>query len=172
MRLVMGRHRPVHQAGGDEEPSEAVGMEDERVVAPQRVDALRVLLRLVVRALVGLAGVRVVAPGPLPLFLVPPDVPLALGPRPALGVSRGAVVEDSRVGGPGPAPLARHPVLLGPRLLARRLVGALLVNAGVDPRAARGRAVLLELLVLRDQLTLGVAAVDLPQHCLGIRLLV
>src|SRR5204863_7649022 len=162
----------VDEAGRYEQPPQAVRVQDEGVVAAERVDALRLLLRLVVGRLVRLARVGVVATGPLARVRVPPDVALALRPRLAVGVGRRAVVEDSGVRGPRPAPLPGDPVVLSPRLLAGRLVDVVRIDAGVGPGPAARRAVVLQLLVLRDELAVGPAAVDLAQHRLRVRVVV
>src|SRR5206468_2247048 len=110
---------------------------------------------------------------PLLLLLVPPDVALALRPRLAVGRGGRAVVEDAAVAGPRPAPLVGDPVLLVARCLACRLIDAVLVDAGMDPRPARGRPVLAQLLVLLDvAAVLPVDAADLHQHHVGVRLVV
>src|SRR6185437_15273938 len=140
----------VGQGGGHVQPRLAVGLHDERVDAGQGLGAGRAVRRPVVRGLVG-GEVRDVVPGPRGLLFVPPDQGLALAPRLALGVGRGAVVDDAPVGGPGPAPLVRDPVLLLARLAAGRLVDAAGVDAAVDPAAAHGRAVVVELLVGRNR---------------------
>ena len=140
-RLVVGRHRPVEQARGRVQPALAVGHHDERVGAADRRHPLGVGLGAVAGRLVG-REVRHVVARPLALLLVPPDVLLALGPRPALGVGRRAVVEHAAVGRPRPRPLGRDPAARGVEVAgfaAPRLVDAVGVAAGVDP-AARGRA--------------------------------
>ena len=103
-------------------------------------------------------------------LLVPPDQRLALAPRLAVGVGRGAVVQDPPVGRPGPAPLRRDPALLGSRLAPRGLVHAVGADAAVDPAAAGRGAVGLELGVGGQRLAVGVPAVDLGQHGVGGRL--
>ena len=163
VRLVVRRQRAVDEPGRRPQPAEAVGVGDERRGAADRVHARRVRLGRVVRRLVR-REVGVVAAGPRALGRVPPDVALALGPRPPVGVGRGAVVELARVGRPRPAPFAGDPVLLGVRASAGGLVDAVGVDARVQPRAAGGRAVVLELLVLRHERAVRVAAVDLLQH--------
>src|SRR5207248_1157981 len=101
-----------------------------------------------------------------------PHVALALRPRIALGIRRGPVVDDPGVLRPRPSPFARDPVLLGMGLLSSRLVDAFLVDAAVDPRAARCRAVGLELVVAGQERSVGLATGDLLQDVLGIRLVV
>src|SRR6185295_19108604 len=96
---------------------------------------------------------------------VPPDVALALAPRRTVGGGRRAVVHDAAVRRPRPPPLRGDPALLGARLAARRQVLAAAGAPGVDPAAARGRAVVGELLVRRDRRARrDDAAVDLAQH--------
>ena len=56
------------------------------------------------------------------------------------------------------------------RLLARRLVDVVGVDAAVDPAAAGGGAVRLQARIAGERLALGVVAVDLGQHRLGARL--
>src|SRR5581483_3562851 len=77
----------------------------------------------------------------LPLLAVPPDVALALGPGIPLRVGRGPVVEDAPVRRPCPRPLRRDIALLPVRLLPRRLVDAVSVDAAIDPAAAGRGAV-------------------------------
>src|SRR5690242_10280637 len=101
---------------------------------------------------------------------VPPHVALALRPGRAVRPCGGAVVEDAPVRRPRPAPVGRDPVLLGVGPPASRLVDPVGVDAGMDPRAAGRRAVVLEVLVRGDERAVGVAAVDLLQHRLGVGL--
>src|SRR5207247_7785753 len=113
----------------------------------------------------GLAGLRI---GRVDEGRVPPHPALALAPGVALEVRGGAVVHHAAVRGPRPAPLqvgARYARRIGlaPRrevLIPRREAAA------VDPRRARGRAVVLQLAeALEMLLRLGrLIAVDLPQH--------
>ena len=169
LRLVVRGQRAVHQAGRGEQPALAVGLQDERVDPGDRRHAGGVRVGPVGRSPVG-DEVGHVVPGPLALVRVPPDQRLALAPRLAVGVGRGAVVQDPPVGRPGPAPLRRHPALLGSRLAPRRLVHAVGPDPAVDPAAAGGRSVVLELRVGGQRLPVGVPAVDLGQHGLGRRL--
>src|SRR4029079_8054120 len=97
----------------------------------------------VVGPLVGLEVGHVLARPP-PLVLIPPDEPLALRPRLALGVGGGAVVEDAPVRGPGPRPVRGHPTLLARGRAPRRLFRLAGEAAAVDPAAAGGRAVVLQ----------------------------
>ena len=170
MRLVVGGHRPVLQTLGHEEPAAAVRLHDERVVAPDRVGTLGVVVGDVVRRLL-LLEVRRVRARPLLLLLVPPDELLPLRPRLAVGIGRRAVVEQSPVGRPRPRPFEGGVVLLPVRLLACGLVLVLGVDAAVDPAAARRRPVRAQQLVRGERLAGGVAAVDLREHRLGARLL-
>src|SRR5215213_6559060 len=96
------------------------------------------------------------------------DEVLALRTGTGIGVGGGAVVEDAPVHRPRPRPLGREPVLLGAGLLARDLVDLVGVAAGVDPAAARRRAVVGEREVAREGVVLGVPAADLAQHGLGV----
>jgi hypothetical protein len=107
---------------------------------------------------------------PFPLTGVPPRVALALGPRPALRVRRGAVVDDPDVLRPRPPPLVGDPVLLGVRPAARRLVDAVLVDPAVDPRSARCPTIRLQIVVAGEERAVGAPAGDLLQDVLGVRL--
>ncbi len=147
-RLVVGGQRPVVQAVGHEQPALAVGLHHERAPAVQGLLGPRVVGRVVAGG-GGRPDVGVVVPGPAPRLGVPPDIALALRPGPALGVGRGPVVEDAPVVGPGPAPLGRDPALLGPGLAPVGLVDLVGVDPRVDPAAAGGRAVGLQLQVRR-----------------------
>src|SRR6185437_16591252 len=91
-------------------------------------------------------------------------------PRLAVRVGGGAVVEDPPVRRPGPAPLVRDPVLLLAGLAARGLVDAAGVDAAVDPAAAGGGTVPVQLLVGGERVAVAVEAVDLGEHRLGHRL--
>src|SRR5205814_7007369 len=108
-----------------------------------------------------LLEVRHVVAYPLALLVVPLEQPLALRPRPPLRVGGGVVVEDAAVRRPGPRPLERVQVLLPPRLAPRRLVPLVLVDAAVDPAAARRRPVGLQLGVGREGPVGCVPPVDL-----------
>src|SRR5690348_5982044 len=148
---------------------------DERVVTGEAVGSAGPGLRAVRRGL-GLDEVRRVDAGPRLLLLVPPDVLLALAPGLALGVGGGAVVEDAAVVRPGPAPLLGRRALLAAGLAVRRPVDAPGVDAGVDPAAAAGGAVGLEIGVHAGQLARLVAGqvppVDLLQDGLATDLAV
>src|SRR5205085_8576643 len=96
---------------------------------------------------------------PLLLTSVPPDVLLALRPRLPLRVGRRAVVEDPPVQRPRPGPLGSDPALLLARVLARRLVLLVPVDAAVDPAAGRGRAVGLQVRVGSERTPVGADAV-------------
>ena len=105
------------------------------------------------------------------LLRVPPHELLALAPRLAVRVRRGAVVEHAAVRGPRPAPLGVVRALLPVRHAARGLVHPVRVDAGVDPAAAGGGAVGFELEIAVDGRTGGdVVAVDAPQDVFGRRL--
>src|SRR5581483_2797494 len=129
--------------------------QDERLVAADPLHLLGVARRPVVGRL-GRGEVGAVADaGPLLLLGVPPDVALALRPRLAGGIGRGAVVDDPRVLRPRPAPLVRDPVLLAVGPAARGLVDAVPVDAAVDPRPRRRRAVRLERVVAVEERAVG-----------------
>ena len=169
LRLVMRRQRAVLEPLRDEEPGAPVGLHDERMVAGDRLFGLRAVGRDVVRGLVLLEVGNVLA---LPLGAVPPDVLLSLRPRLSVGIRGGAVVDDAPVRRPCPRPLGRDVALLPVRLLPRRLVDPVGINAAVDPAAAHRRAVVLQLLV-RAQVParLDLPAVDLREHGLRARFL-
>ena len=171
VRLVVRRQRPVHQTDGCEQPAAAVVLENEGVVPGYGLVARGVVGRPVVGRLVG-REIGEVEAGPLLLLGIPPHVFLALGPRVALGIGGRAVVQDSLVGRPGPAPLGGDCSLLPVRRLPRGLILLLLEGAAVDPATARCRPVVGQLLVLRERLALGSDAVDLAQHLGRARLFV
>ena len=169
-RLVVGGHRAVDEALRHVERALPVALHDERVDALDGLDALGPLGRPVGRRL-RLLEVGHVLPGPLPrlaLLRVPPDVGLALAPRLALGVGRGAVVEDAAVQRPRPAPLGGDERLVVARRPPVGLVDAVGEDTGVDPAAAGRRAVGLHLHEGRQRATgRDLVAVDLLQHRLG-----
>src|ERR1044072_3278717 len=111
VRLVVGRHRPVFEPLGCEQPAPAVGLHDERVVAADGGLGPCIVGRLVARWVVLLDGPAVEA-GPLALLRVPPDVSLPLRPRLAVWIGRGAVVEGTAGRRPRPPPPARDGGLL------------------------------------------------------------
>src|ERR671930_2612592 len=104
----MGGKRPVDDPGGREQPRPSVRLQDEGVVAPNRLLGAGVVRREVIRALVRLEIGDVLA-RPRALLVVPPDVLLALGPRPPVRIGGRAVVDDAAVGPPTPRPLPRPP---------------------------------------------------------------
>src|SRR3954453_11214446 len=108
----MDRERPVDQPGRGVQPAEPVRVGDERLVASKGCDSRGPLIGVVVGGLVRGSDVGVVVARPLPFLGIPPYIPLAFGPGPPIRVGRSPVVEDPRVGGPCPAPLAGYPVLL------------------------------------------------------------
>src|SRR5215210_5389856 len=140
-RLVVDWQGPVLEPDGREEPALPVAIHDERPVAGDGVHAARVLVRAVRWRLVSLEVGNVVA-DPLALCLVPPDILLALAPGLPFRVGGGAVVEDTPVHRPRPAPLQVR-VVAG--LAAAGLIDAFGVDSGVDPTPTRRRAVVLEL---------------------------
>ncbi len=171
-RFVVGGQRPVDQPGRHVQPALAVALHDERVVAGQRGRPAGARRRAIVRRL-GLLEVGHVVAGPLAGLGVPPDVGLALAPRPSLGVGGRAVVEHASVGRPRPAPLAGHPALLAAGFATGRLVHPIGEHAAVDPTAARRGAVVLQLGVARQRPAgRHLETADLPQHGRGARLVV
>src|SRR5919206_1229602 len=171
LRLVVGGDWPVGQAGRHEQPTPAVGLHDERLVAPDGVIGPRVVGRLVIGGLAR-CEVRDVVAGPLPLLLVPPDVLLALAPGPALVVGGGSVVDDVAVHRPRPTPFEGYPVLLAPGLAPVGLIDLVFVDAAVDPAPAGGRAVVLEHGVAGQGVVVLIPAVDLAQYALAVGLVV
>src|SRR5205823_7971951 len=152
VRLVVRRQRPVLEPLGDVEPGAAVRLHDERVVAGDGVLGLGAVGRHVARLLV-LLEVGYVEARPLALAAVPPDVALALGPRVAVRIGGGAVVDDPAVRRPGPRPFGRDVALLLPVwLLSRGLVDPVRYAAAVDQAAAQRLAFVLQL---------GIACVEL-----------
>src|SRR5437660_9867485 len=102
-RLVMRGQWPIFQAAGNPDPSSAIRMHDERLIASQGIIAPGIFVGLVIwRLLFG--EIRNVVAGPFFLFLVPPDQLLALAPRLAIRTRRCPVVENSPVTRPGIAP--------------------------------------------------------------------
>src|SRR6266536_2757030 len=133
--------RAIHYALGREEPALAVRLHNEGIAASDGVHAGCAWRRCIIRGFVQLE-VRHVYAGPLLLLLVPPDVLLAFRPGATLRISRGAIVQDAPVGGPGKAPLQeRIPLWItrGGTVIAR-----LWVDPAVNPRAAGRTAVIVE----------------------------
>src|SRR5438105_4433147 len=168
--FVVCRKRTVEQARRRVQPALPVDLEDERIDAGDRVQAGGAEDGPVRRRPIG-DEVRVVVAGPLLRLLVPPDVSLAFAPGLSVRGRGSAVVENSAVVGPCPSPVGRNPVLLARWLATRRLVDAIRVHAGVDPAAAGGAAVALELRVFLQRLAGDqVAAVDLREDRLRVEL--
>src|SRR2546425_7859299 len=170
--LVRGE-RPVTEAGGHDQPRHAVRLQDEGLASAERIHAGRAGLRLR-GGWLGRREVGHVVADPLLLGLVPPPPLLALAPRPALQIRRGAVVDDSAVSWPRVAPVelgaalvrriglpARRPILAGRRK-----------DAAVDPGGACRRAVILEIAEGRHVPAgvVAVVAVDLLEELHGVRL--
>src|SRR5205823_374085 len=110
--------------------------------------------------------------GPLVLRFIPPDVLLPFGPRLTVRVGGGAVVDQTAIGRPCPCPLGRDPRLLVMGLAPRRLVHTVCIATRVDPAAAGGGPVVLQVDKLRERRAGGdVESVDLSQDGLGAWLL-
>src|SRR5664280_2143119 len=175
LRLVVRRKRPVEHAHRREQPSLAVGLHDERVVAREPRGAPGARLRPEGRRLVGHEVGHVVT-GPLAVLDVPPDVLLALAPRLALGIGRGAVVEDAAVRRPRPAPVEGGEGLLTAGLAVGGVVDAVGIHPGVDPATPGRGPVGLHLGVGAQRLALLVArevtTLDLREHRLSVRIAV
>ena len=140
--LVMRRQGAVLGADGSEEPGNAVGLHDERIVAGDGRHAGRAGRRPIVGRLARLE-VRPVKAHPEALLGIPPDELLPLRPGPALGIGRGAVEEDATVIGPGEPPV-RLERIVGTPPLACPVAARLGEDAAVDPDAACRRAVVLQ----------------------------
>ena len=153
VRLIVGGQWAVGKPGRCKEPTAAICLHNEGIGAIEGVRAHGVDRSLVVRGL-GSREVRHVIANPLTLVSVPPHILLALGPRRAVRLRRGTVVEQAAVGRPYPTPLGSYLVLLRPRYLARGLINAVLKHAGIDPATARGAAVILHLHEGRQKLAL------------------
>src|SRR5438067_5207605 len=137
-RLVMRRQWAVFQSARNVEPSFAIGVHDERLVAGQSVVAASGALRFVIRRL-GFGEIGRIEADPFFGGFIPPNQFLALAPGLAVGARRSAVIEDAAIGGPGESPT----VTIWPAWLA--LVSFVFAgprhNPGIDPAAAGGRAV-------------------------------
>ena len=172
-RLVEGGQRPVEQTAGRVQPAAAVAHHDERVRPADRIHTASVRRGAIVRLLVG-GEVWDVVSRPATLPLVPPHVALALRPWPALRIGAGAVVQDPPVRGPRPRPLRRDDPALCADVTGTapaRLIDPILVNTGVDPAAAGGRAVAAQLVERADgPARRDVVAVDLLDHGLHVGL--
>src|SRR5262245_2350684 len=110
-------------------------MKDERLVAANCLTRDCFFRRLVARRLVTIK-VREVQAGPLLFLFIPPTELLALTPGFAVRTSRGTVVEDAPVGGPGKAPSMTVGVAWLP--LIRYIFSRLGIATAVDPRPACG----------------------------------
>src|SRR5579883_475598 len=126
----------------------------------QRRFALRAVRRNVLRRFLLLEIGDVVA-GPLAFLLVPPEVFLTLAPRPSERIGRGAVVKQPAVCGPSPSPLRRDPALPVSGLAICGLIRLVFENAAIDPAAAGGGAVGLELRIPGNRASLRVPTADL-----------
>jgi hypothetical protein len=160
VRLVVSGQGAVHQATRGEQPTLAVSLHDERVVAAQRIRPDRPRWGLVGRWF-GLVKVRHIMAGPLAALIIPPHQRFALAPRTSLWISRSAVVQNPAVGRPYPAPLQGVFILVQTGLAARRLVDPIGVDTAVNPATTRGGAVRLRLQVTAEQAACGqVMAID------------
>src|SRR6266571_1190450 len=95
--------------------------------------------RLIIGRL-ALVEVRDVVSRPLFLLLIPPNKFLALAPGLAIGPGGGAVVDDANVVRPGKAPAVS--VKITGLAFVGLVLACLRINAGVDPAAASGGAVI------------------------------
>src|ERR1700758_5213460 len=97
--------------------------------------------------------VRNIQAGPLLLRFVPPDQFLTLAPRPAIGTRRRAVIQDAAIGRPGKRPT------VSVEILGLAFVGTILTgsgkDAGINPTAARGGPISLQIPVTTNQRAIG-----------------
>src|SRR5712691_2843137 len=139
--------RAVPEPARGKQPSATVGFEGERIGAGVEVQAAALLLgrrfgRLSCRE------IRHVHSGPGTGRGVPPDVLLSLRPGIAGRVRGGPVVENAPVAGPGESPLGID-IVAGTALSAtRHVLPRRWKHPGINPDAAGGRAVDLQLLVI------------------------
>src|SRR6185437_10515864 len=143
-------------------------MQNERLVATYGLHSFRAGFRSVIRGDVFLE-VRNILAGPLSLILIPPHELLALTPRLAVRTRRCAVVENAPVRRPGKSPPVAEIVV---RLAhVGDIVSRFRMDTGVDPTAAGGAAVVLQLGVFADEVSgVRAIAVDLANHGINLRL--
>ena len=159
--LVVGGQRPVPDGARREEPSHSVGLHDERMVARNRLHPRRAGRRPVVRRNLGVK-IRLVGANPPARSWIPPDQLLSFGPWTPFRVRRGAVVEDAAIERPGEAPFGFDRIG-GALPLPRTVPARFGEHSAVDPAAARGHAVVLQLGETRQKARPAGAGVRLIQ---------
>src|ERR1700730_10574298 len=164
-RFVMSGQRSIAKPDRDPDPSEAVPVQEERLVSRQSSIALGVLRRLIVRRLrrreIGNVEAR-----PFLAFEIPPNELLSLAPGIAVGTSGSAIVKNSPVRRPSEPPSVAIETLGGP--LVRPILAHLWKDTGINPTAARGRAIRFERCESRYQFMIRYdVAVDFLQDFFG-----
>src|SRR5713226_3250674 len=166
----MRRQRAVLEPAWGKQPAATVALEDERIGTRVEVQPAALLLRRSIGRLF-CGEVRHVHSCPGTRAGVPPDVLLSLRPGLAGRVGGGPVVEDAPVTRPGESPLGIDIVVWSAISATCQVAPGRWKHPGVDPDAAGGRAVILQMLVIGKLLmTSDRVAVDLHQHLLGGRL--
>src|SRR5689334_17758845 len=99
----MGGKWSILQSLWREQPAPTVRLHDKRVIACDSIHPCSIGRRYIIRALAN-GKIGDVVAGPLLLLFIPPHILLTLGPRSSLRISRGAIVENTAVSGPGIAP--------------------------------------------------------------------
>src|SRR5215472_9717808 len=146
-------------------------MKRERPGAAQRFDpSTSVQIRRSLRGQI-FFEIRVVETGPLFSFSVPPHKFLTLTPRFALGVGRGAIIDNATVIRPGKSPTVAEQILWIAFVCS--IAAFLGKYAAVNPGTTSGCAVILQVLHVRQLLPFGQAvAIDLFENDFNIRLTV
>src|SRR6266480_3513519 len=145
----MRREWAVLQTLRDVHPAQAIFMQDEGRVAALTLKASFVSSRSIIGRFTCLE-IRDVNAGPF--FRIPPDKFFAFAPWLTVRLRAGAIINDAAITRPTEAPTVSEIIL---RLARVRLVHAVSIeNAGINPGAARGRAVGFQFIIIGDLRTM------------------
>src|SRR6266513_5108978 len=145
----MRRERAILQTFRNIHPSQAVFVQDEGRVAALTIKTIFIPSWSIIGRFACLE-IRNINAGPL--FRFPPDKLFAFAPRFTIRLRAGPIINDAAIAWPTEAPTVAEIIL---RLSRVRFVHAISIeNARINPRAARGRAISFQFVIIRDLWTM------------------
>src|ERR1700735_3631110 len=169
-RLIMRRGRTVVESGRHPNPTESVGVQDERLVPWEGIVATGAGSRLVIRRLRG-DKIGHIETRPVTGFRVPPNQLFSLAPWFTVRAGGSAIIQNAAVGRPGESPPVTVEIFRV--ALVRAVFPRLRENAGINPAPTGGRAIRFQRGETRNKLSIGYGvAIDFLKNRLCDRLLV